>query len=329
MLVAPSISHVTSTSLSVLKALVILFFSLNAVFTAEIAATSSNSGDYQPNWKEDMALQHLIIIEGAITFNRSEKNNIRLEIFHNQESEALKSSEPRPMLHLSSKSYIGNLEVTKIHFVDSQTTMNFKQLGELQSGKIKNIATLIPMCQSDHNGKPSIGGLWAGQKNSGIHVFKYKSSSSGEMLLHSTQIPHDELHLAQQVIIHRKNKEYHQQATGIYSHNRGYAGFQFKFQDNTIIANQALKGGPAHSAGMKPGDKIVSIDGVSIETPQPNKDVIPLYQQMLNWRSGDTTQLFVERDKQLLQLELQLLSKRNLQKSLKAQASPKASLNGK
>jgi len=72
--------------------------------------------------------------------------------------------------------------------------------------------------------------------------------------------------------------------------------------DGQIVVRQIVAGGPAHLAGLKPGDVLVSIDG----KPTRGSDFREMVDRRLRGRAGTKVLLVVHRpgEKKLLRMEL-------------------------
>jgi carboxyl-terminal processing protease len=84
----------------------------------------------------------------------------------------------------------------------------------------------------------------------------------------------------------RLDEEFHGEYSGI--------GVQFDLRDNKIVVISPLEGTPAYRLGIRPGDRIVMVDGKPLAKGLVNDDVFKL----LRGPTGSTVQVTIERDDQ-------------------------------
>ena len=100
--------------------------------------------------------------------------------------------------------------------------------------------------------------------------------------------------------------------------DRGYAGFRYNERQGSIAIEGVLAGTPAHIAGLKEGDTILSINGESVEDSRDS--TVDRFKLNTNdWQEGEYIDIEFQRGNERFELTLELISGSELQTAIDAE----------
>ena len=110
---------------------------------------------------------------------------------------------------------------------------------------------------------------------------------------------------------------------------KGYAGFGLNSQKQGVIVENVIAGLPAHEAGLKSGDRILSINGELIQDASGGANN-KFYSEIFEWRRGDKIEIEVQRLNEKHSMSMVLASASDLEKATKIEqyVTPKSDRAG-
>lgn len=293
----------------ILTAILLLLF--GSASAEPIPARDPFFGESRPSWWWDIWHGRVVVLEGKITFKKSERPDIHIEFNEEQIDRIIPDKKTRDLQSKLRDYYVGDLEISKFHYADGGAMDADGRLKQMQSGDLKRVKVMIPIQRFGDLTTLFGAGLEPDAEDIGIHVFDYNQLILGLNLVHNSRVPPEKLADAQQVFELRE-KLVHCGVNRISHPNRGYAGFLIRGDGDDIIVGNVIAGTPADKAGLKVGDTILSLNGENMKVPDLNAEM-KFYSKIKDWRVGDQLDIEVNRENEKHKISLVLISGKGLQ----------------
>lgn len=288
-------------------AAIYLLLSVSA-FAEPIPARDPFFGESRPSWWWDIWHGRVVVLEGKITFRKSDDPDIRIEINKDRIKDIIPDDSTRKLQSKVGEFQVGELEISKFHYADAGASDSDGTIQQMQSGALKRVKVLIPIMNFGDNMTLYGMDLQPDVENVGIHVFDYSNLIFGVNLSYRSEIPNDSLIDANEVFKLR-NKLVHcgTNRNRDPDPNRGYSGFRYSVTGDSVSVDLVLDGSPAHRGGLRVGDKIVSIQGQKFLDPEVGK-AGGFQKAISKWKAGDHVVLEVQRGEKMHRVEFKVIS---------------------
>jgi hypothetical protein len=287
-------------------AAIYLLLSVSA-FAEPIPARDPFFGESRPSWWWDIWHGRVVVLEGKITFRKSDDPDIRIEINKDRIKDIIPDDSTRKLQSKVGEFQVGELEISKFHYADAGASDSDGAIQQMQSGALKRVKVLIPIMNFGDNMTLYGMDLQPDVENVGIHVFDYSNLIFGVNLSYRSEIPNDSLIDANEVFKLR-NKLVHcgTNRNRDPDPNRGYSGFRYSVTGDSVSVDLVLDGSPAHRGGLRVGDKIVSIQGQKFLDPEVGK-AGGFQKAISKWKAGDHVVLEVQRGEKMHRVEFKVV----------------------